>query len=106
MQILSYFSISCFCQLTCIGSRPRPAVKVYELWDCAPPLMLHKLCTLFRSPCSLNFPHLCDNFVKILVSEIRKCHQLLGDFVPLTPNQELCPWTPLGPLPPPPHSCS
>src|SRR6218665_2610750 len=40
MQILSYYSISCFRQLTCSGSRPRPAVKVYEMWDCAPPLML------------------------------------------------------------------
>ena len=31
------------------------------------------------APCSLNFPNLCDNIVKIvkiLVSEIRKCHQL------------------------------
>src|SRR6218665_2159697 len=59
-----------------------------------------RICMLFRSPCSLNFPHLCDNFVKILVSEIRKCHQLQRDFVPLTPNQGLCLWTPLGPLPP------
>src|SRR6218665_1808849 len=56
--------------------------------------------TLFRSPCSLNFPNLCDNIVKILVSEIRKCHQLQ---VPLTPDQMLCPWTPLGHLPPKPH---
>src|SRR6218665_3047487 len=92
MHILSYYSTSCFRQLTCIGSRPRPAVKVglYEMWDCAPPLnralMLAYAC--FRSPCSLNFPNLCDNFVKILVSEIRKCHQLQGDFVPLTPNHK------------------
>src|SRR6218665_3717459 len=41
---------------------------------------------LIRSPCSLNFSNLCDNFVnKLLVSEIRKCRQLQGDFVPLTP---------------------
>src|SRR6218665_2918007 len=33
--VLSYYSTSCFRQLTCIGSRPRPAVKVglYEMWD-------------------------------------------------------------------------
>ena len=28
-----------------------------------------------RSPCSLNLPDLCDNFVKKLVSEIKKCRQ-------------------------------
>src|SRR6218665_2511470 len=39
-----------------------------------------------RSPCSLNIEHLCDNFVHKLVSETRKCHQLQGDFVPLTPG--------------------
>src|SRR6218665_2452632 len=37
MQILSYFLISCFRQLTCSGSRPKRAVKVFEKWDCAPP---------------------------------------------------------------------
>src|SRR6218665_548534 len=66
----------------------------------------HHLCShrhLRRSPCSINFPNLCDNFVKKLVSEIRKCHQLQGDFVPLTSGQGLCPWTPLGPPPPNPH---
>src|SRR6218665_3011762 len=31
-----------------------------------------------RSPCSLIFPNLCDNFVKKLVYEIRKCRQLQG----------------------------
>src|SRR6218665_2645143 len=46
---------------------------------------------LLRSPCSLNFPNLYDNFVKILVSEIRKCHQLPRDFVPLTPDQGFAP---------------
>src|SRR6218665_847502 len=40
--------------------------------------------TLLCSPCSLNFPNLCDNFVKILVFEIRKFHQLQRDEVPLT----------------------
>src|SRR6218665_3908471 len=80
MQILSYYSISCFRQLTCSGSRPRPAVKVYEKWDCVPP----RIDTLLRSPCSLNFPNLCNNCVKILVFKIRKCHQLQGGFVPLT----------------------
>src|SRR6218665_1969096 len=59
--------------------------------------------TLLCSPCSLNFSNLCDNFVKKLVSEIRKCLQLQWDFVPLTPDQGLCPWTPLGPPPPSPH---
>src|SRR6218665_1835217 len=59
--------------------------------------------TLLRSPCSLNFPNLSDNFVKILVSKIRKCHQLQGGFVPLTPDQGLCPWTPLWLQPPNPH---
>src|SRR6218665_3782026 len=62
-----------------------------------------RIVTLLRSPCSLNFPNLCDNFVKKLVSEIRKWHQLQGGFVPLTPDQGLCPWIPLGPLPPNPH---
>ena len=38
-----------------------------------------------RSSCSLHIPNLCDNFVKKLVSEIRKCCQLQGDFVHLTP---------------------
>jgi len=35
------------------------------------------------SPCSLNFPNLCDNFVKKLVCERGKCSQLLGDKVSL-----------------------
>src|SRR6218665_2438186 len=35
---------------------------------------------LLHSPCSLNIPNLCDNFVKNLVSEIKKkCRQLQGD---------------------------
>ena len=33
---MSYYLISCFRQLICSGSRPRPAVKVCEKWDCAP----------------------------------------------------------------------
>jgi len=39
-----------------------------------------------RKKISLNFPNFCDYFVKKVVSEIRKCHQLRGDFVPLTPD--------------------
>src|SRR6218665_3455467 len=36
-----------------------------------------------RSTCSLSFA-LCDNFVQKLVSEMRKCHHLQRDVVPLT----------------------
>src|SRR6218665_921380 len=79
-HITVYYLISCFHQLTCSGSRQRPAVKVCEKWDCAPPPML-AYTPLTLATC-LNFPNLCDNFVKKLVSEIRKCHQLQGDFVP------------------------
>src|SRR6218665_2254466 len=85
MQILSYYSISCFRQLTCSGRRPRPGVKAYEKWDCAP-TPYARIETLSGTPCSLNFPNLCDNFVKTLVSEIRKCHQLQREFLPPTPN--------------------
>src|SRR6218665_2715156 len=34
--------------------------------------------------CSLNIINLCNNFVKKLVSEIRKCRQLQRDKVPLS----------------------
>jgi len=36
---------------------------------------------LSRSPCSLNFSNLCDNFVEKLISELRKCRQLTSDQV-------------------------
>src|SRR6218665_3373397 len=55
-----------------------------------------------RSTCSLNIPNLCDNFLKKLVSEIRKCHHLQGTF-PLTHDQGLCLWTSLGASLPNPH---
>src|SRR6218665_2273478 len=51
------------------------------------PTSYARICTLFRSPCSLNFPYLCDIFLKILVPETIKCHQLQGDFVPLVRGQ-------------------
>src|SRR6218665_2864407 len=37
--------------------------------------------TFSRSSCSLNFPNLCDTFVRKLVSQIRKCRQLQRVFV-------------------------
>jgi len=55
------------------GHGPHP----FWQWTFAPPLK--KIFFI-----SLNFPNLCDNFVRKLVSEIRKCHQLQGDFFPLT----------------------
>src|SRR6218665_3751680 len=43
---------------------------------------------LRRSPCSLNFPNLCDNIDKKQVYKnlIRKCCQFHGDSVLLTPD--------------------
>jgi len=35
-----------------------------------------------------------------LAIQLLKSFQLQGGFAPLTPNQGLCPWTPLGALPP------
>src|SRR6218665_764742 len=54
-----------------------------------------------RSLCSLNILNLGDNFVKKVVSEIRKCRQLKGGFVPLdliggsAPKPSLCNLAPL-----------
>ena len=41
-----------------------------------------------------------------MLSSAVKCLQLQGGFAPLTPDQGLCPWTPLGAPPPDPHICS
>jgi len=57
-------------------SRPMPAVKVCEKWDVTHPYAC--IDTLSCSPCSLNFPNLCDNFVKKFVFQIRKCRPLQG----------------------------
>ena len=59
------------------SERPRPSdpKPLYASTDVLPP-----------SPRSLNIPNVCDNSVKKLVSEIRKCYQLQRDFVLLTPN--------------------
>jgi len=46
-------------------------------WTLAPP---HK-----EKIFSLNFQNLCDNVVKKLVSEKRKCHQLQRDFTDEVP---------------------
>ena len=61
---------------------------------------------LTRWPCSQNFQNLCDNFVKKLVIEIRKCRQLQGDFVPLTlMTRGFAPGPQRGSAPHP-HKCS
>ena len=52
------------------GGPIRPWTHPFWLWTLAP---INRRKTFF----SLNFPNLCDHFVKKLVSEIRKCRQLL-----------------------------
>jgi len=49
---------------------------------------------------------LCDNFVKKVISEIRKCRQLQGDFVPLTPLPGALPLDPIGGFAPKPPLCN
>ena len=55
-----------------------PAMAAHPVlpWTLAPPA---KKQNVF----SLHFPNFCDYFVKKVVYEIRKCHQLHGDFDPL-----------------------
>ena len=47
-------------------------------------------------------------YMKIDILKLKKLQLLLGDEVPQTPDLGLCPWTPLGALPPDPliDSCS
>src|SRR6218665_972616 len=68
------------------------AVPPHPLYDCSD--------TIPCSPCSLNCPNFCDNFVKKLVSEIRKCRQLQRDFVLLTGTFSLYPSGCSAPTPP------